>query len=77
MGDAAPQEESGREEGLFGGRELREWRSEEGGLASMLPTPATPASSATTVSCMAGAKLGTARGCQRFKSLVAVYRVRC
>lgn len=78
MGDAMPQEQPGSGEvwNLWD-RGLREWRSEQGGLASSLPAPATPESSATTVSCMAGAKLGAARGRQKFKSLVTVYRVRC
>ena len=78
MGDAVPQAQPGSGAAwTVWDRGLREWRSEEGGLTSALPAPSTPESSATTASCMAGAKLGAARAGQKFKLLRAVYRVRC
>ena len=78
MGDAVPQEPSSGAAWTGWDRGLREWRSEQGGLTSAPPTPSTPESSATTASCMAGAKPGAARGRQeKLKSLGAIYRVRC
>lgn len=77
MGDAVPQEQpSSGAAWTNWDRGLRDWRSEQGGLTSALPALSTPESSATTTSCMAGAKLGAASRV-KFKSLGAVYRVRC
>ena len=77
MGDAVPQEQpSSGAAWTAWDRGLREWRSEQGGLTSVLPAPSMPESSATTASCMAGAKPGAASRV-KLKSLEAVYRVRC